>query len=32
KKLFGCSLYSAIESETSGDYRQTLLSICGVDD
>ncbi|KAA0703729.1 Annexin A3 [Triplophysa tibetana] len=31
KKLFGCSLYSAIESETSGDYRQTLLKICGED-
>ncbi|XP_026863142.2 annexin A3b isoform X2 [Electrophorus electricus] len=29
KKLFGCSLYSAIESETSGDYQRTLLRICG---
>ncbi|XP_076875289.1 annexin A3b [Brachyhypopomus gauderio] len=31
KKLFGCSLYSAIESETSGDFRDTLLRICGED-
>lgn len=31
KKLFGCSLYSAIESEISGDYCQTLLRICGED-
>ncbi|XP_031434045.1 annexin A3b isoform X2 [Clupea harengus] len=31
-KLFGCSLYSAIESETSGSYRQTLLHICGEED
>ncbi|XP_036385015.1 annexin A3-like [Megalops cyprinoides] len=32
KKLFGHSLYSFIESETSGDYRKTLLKICGGDD
>ncbi|XP_046717461.1 annexin A3-like [Silurus meridionalis] len=32
KKLFGYSLYSAIESDTSGDYRKTLLGICGADD
>ncbi|KAJ8404523.1 hypothetical protein AAFF_G00337900 [Aldrovandia affinis] len=32
KKLFGYSLYSTIESETSGDYRKTLLKICGGDD
>uniref|UniRef100_A0A671T4C0 Annexin n=1 Tax=Sinocyclocheilus anshuiensis TaxID=1608454 RepID=A0A671T4C0_9TELE len=31
KKLFGTSLYSDIESETSGDFRQTLLKICGED-
>lgn len=31
KKLFGTSLYSDIESDTSGDYRQTLLKICGED-
>ncbi|XP_063066548.1 annexin A3b isoform X2 [Engraulis encrasicolus] len=31
KKLFGCSLYLAIESETSGSYRDTLLQICGED-
>ncbi|XP_072514939.1 annexin A3b isoform X1 [Salminus brasiliensis] len=32
KKLYGCSLYSSIQSETSGDYRNTLLRICGADD
>ncbi|MCI4388575.1 hypothetical protein PGIGA_G00087600 [Pangasianodon gigas] len=32
KKLFGRSLYSDIESDTSGDYRKTLLGICGADD
>ncbi|KAI1904682.1 hypothetical protein AGOR_G00008210 [Albula goreensis] len=32
KKLFGYSLYATIESETSGDYRKTLLKICGGDD
>ncbi|XP_065146378.1 annexin A3 [Paramisgurnus dabryanus] len=31
KKLFGCSLQSALESETSGDFRKTLLKICGED-
>uniref|UniRef100_A0A672L5F0 Annexin n=1 Tax=Sinocyclocheilus grahami TaxID=75366 RepID=A0A672L5F0_SINGR len=31
KKLFGTSLYSDIESETSGDFCQTLLKICGED-
>lgn len=29
KKLFGCSLQSAIQSETSGDFCKTLLKICG---
>ncbi|XP_020669593.3 annexin A3 [Pogona vitticeps] len=32
KKLYGCSLHSAIQSDTSGDYRTTLLRICGGDD
>uniref|UniRef100_A0A098M1R7 Annexin n=1 Tax=Hypsiglena sp. JMG-2014 TaxID=1550645 RepID=A0A098M1R7_9SAUR len=32
KNLFGESLYSAISSDTSGDYRRTLLKICGGDD
>ncbi|XP_066506727.1 annexin A3b isoform X1 [Hoplias malabaricus] len=32
KKLYGCSLYSAIQSETSGDYRRALLRLCGADD
>lgn len=32
KKLYGHSLYSAIQSDTSGDYRTTLLRICGGDD
>nr|XP_056711696.1 annexin A3 [Euleptes europaea] len=32
KKLYGHSLYSAIKSDTSGDYRITLLRICGGDD
>lgn len=31
KKLFGCSLQSAIQSETSGDFCKTLLKICGED-
>lgn len=31
KKLYGRSLYSDIESDTSGDYKQTLLRICGGD-
>ncbi|XP_061118771.1 annexin A3-like [Conger conger] len=32
KKLFGYSLHSVIESDTSGDFRKTLLKICGGDD
>ncbi|CAI5784780.1 annexin A3 [Podarcis lilfordi] len=32
KKLYGVSLYSAIKSDTSGDYEATLLRICGGDD
>ncbi|XP_034968462.1 annexin A3 [Zootoca vivipara] len=32
KKLYGVSLYSAIKSDTSGDYETTLLRICGGDD
>uniref|UniRef100_A0AAY4E4P7 Annexin n=2 Tax=Denticeps clupeoides TaxID=299321 RepID=A0AAY4E4P7_9TELE len=32
KKMYGCSLYSAVEAETSGDYGQTLLKICGEKD
>ncbi|KAJ8339232.1 hypothetical protein SKAU_G00360180 [Synaphobranchus kaupii] len=32
KKLFGYSVYSIIKSETSGDFRKTLLKICGGDD
>ncbi|XP_070613026.1 annexin A3 [Erythrolamprus reginae] len=32
KKLFGESLHSAISSDTSGDYRRTLLKICAGDD
>ncbi|XP_018592226.1 annexin A3-like isoform X2 [Scleropages formosus] len=32
KKLYSQSLHSALESETSGDYRQVLLKICGGDD
>lgn len=32
KKLFGCSLHSSIQSETSGDVRETLLKLCGGDD
>ncbi|XP_062991230.1 annexin A3 [Elgaria multicarinata webbii] len=32
KKLYGVSLYSAIKSDTSGDYGTTLLRICGGDD
>uniref|UniRef100_A0A669EED5 Annexin n=1 Tax=Oreochromis niloticus TaxID=8128 RepID=A0A669EED5_ORENI len=29
KKLFGCSLYSQLESEVSGDYGKTLKCLCG---
>ncbi|XP_015263012.1 PREDICTED: annexin A3 [Gekko japonicus] len=32
KRLSGHSLYSAIQSDTSGDYRTALLRICGGDD
>ncbi|XP_047575587.1 annexin A3 isoform X2 [Lutra lutra] len=32
KKQYGYSLYSAIKSDTSGDYEVTLLKICGGDD
>ncbi|XP_027710449.1 annexin A3 [Vombatus ursinus] len=32
KKRYGCSLYSAIKSDTSGDYGTALLKICGEDD
>ncbi|XP_016042234.1 annexin A3 [Erinaceus europaeus] len=32
KKLCGYSLYSAIKSDTSGDYEITLVKICGGDD
>ncbi|XP_063103286.1 annexin A3 [Cavia porcellus] len=32
KKHYGYSLYSAIKSDTSGDYENTLLKICGGDD
>lgn len=31
KKLFGCSLYSQLESEVSGDYGKTLKCLCGQD-
>ncbi|KAJ7986918.1 hypothetical protein DPEC_G00333370 [Dallia pectoralis] len=32
KKLFGCSLYSALKSDTGGDYCDALLKLCGGDD
>ncbi|XP_040899231.1 annexin A3a [Toxotes jaculatrix] len=32
KKLYSYSLHSAIESECGGDYKKTLLKICGGDD
>ncbi|KAL4617482.1 annexin A3 isoform X1 [Arapaima gigas] len=32
RKLYGQSLYSALQSDTSGDYQQALLKICGGDD
>uniref|UniRef100_A0A8C9X842 Annexin n=1 Tax=Sander lucioperca TaxID=283035 RepID=A0A8C9X842_SANLU len=32
KKLFGCSLYSQLESEVSGDYGDALKHLCGQDD
>nr|XP_055064998.1 annexin A3-like isoform X1 [Misgurnus anguillicaudatus] len=31
KKMFGCSLQSALESETTGNFLKTLLKICGED-
>ncbi|XP_070844352.1 annexin A3b [Chaetodon trifascialis] len=31
KKLFGCSLYSQLESEVSGSYGNTLKQLCGQD-
>ncbi|XP_070706493.1 annexin A3-like [Pempheris klunzingeri] len=32
KKLFGCSLYSQLESEVSGSYGDALKCLCGQDD
>ncbi|XP_041666702.1 annexin A3b [Cheilinus undulatus] len=32
KKLFGCSLYTQLESEVSGSYGDTLKHLCGQDD
>ncbi|XP_007496028.1 annexin A3 isoform X1 [Monodelphis domestica] len=32
KKHYGCSLYSAIKADTSGDYEIALLKLCGEDD
>ncbi|XP_030624897.1 annexin A3b [Chanos chanos] len=32
KKLFGCSLYSAIQSEVAGHFGQCLKNLCGGDD
>lgn len=32
RKLFGCSLYSALDSEVSGNYGDALKLICGGDD
>ncbi|XP_013371587.1 PREDICTED: annexin A3 [Chinchilla lanigera] len=32
KKHYGYSLYSAVKSDTSGDYENALLKICGGDD
>nr|XP_046230987.1 annexin A3b [Scatophagus argus]XP_046230988.1 annexin A3b [Scatophagus argus] len=32
KKLFGCSLYSQLESEVSGSFGDTLKHLCGQDD
>ncbi|KAI3362416.1 hypothetical protein L3Q82_012716 [Scortum barcoo] len=32
KKLFGCSLYSQLESEVSGNYGDALKRLCGQDD
>lgn len=32
KKLFGCSLYTQLESEVSGSYGDALKHLCGQDD
>ncbi|KAL0979868.1 hypothetical protein UPYG_G00190880 [Umbra pygmaea] len=32
KKLYNCSLHSAIQSDTHGDYEKALLNLCGGDD
>ncbi|XP_049575406.1 annexin A5b [Syngnathus scovelli] len=32
RRMFACSLYSMIKSDTSGDYRKALLLLCGGDD
>ncbi|XP_062333347.1 annexin A5b isoform X2 [Osmerus eperlanus] len=32
RKMFACSLHSMIKGDTSGDYRKTLLLLCGGDD
>uniref|UniRef100_A0A3Q3XR91 Annexin n=1 Tax=Mola mola TaxID=94237 RepID=A0A3Q3XR91_MOLML len=32
KKLFGCTLYSQLESEVSGSYADALKHLCGQDD
>ncbi|XP_023685519.2 annexin A5-like [Paramormyrops kingsleyae] len=32
RKMFATSLYSMIKNDTSGDYRKTLLLLCGGDD
>jgi len=32
RRMFACSLHSMIHGDTSGDYRKTLLLLCGGDD
>ncbi|XP_027872193.1 annexin A5b [Xiphophorus couchianus] len=32
RKMFACSLHSMIKGDTGGDYRKTLLLLCGGDD
>jgi len=32
RRMFACSLHSMIAGDTSGDYRKTLLHLCGGDD
>ena len=32
RKNFGTSLYSMIKGDTSGDYKKTLLLLCGGED